>query len=311
MRLRLLSTAGLRRLVPVLALGLACSGSGSGGAPVGPDVPVGTILRNLTFCTGGGSDLALDLYFPPVRSASRPVAVFVHGGVWTSGSKEEAGERWLALLRPPLVARGFVVASIEYRLAPDHRWPAQIEDAKCAVRFLRANAATYGIRPDRIGAWGSSAGAHLALLLGVTDPGVGFEGSGGWPGVSSRVQAVVDLYGPADLTSDDWPVWQRTVFPVVFGAADPTSPVLAQASPLTHVSPDDPPHLIIHGDGDEVVAFAQSQALFDQLRQAGVEAELVVVAGGRHGLNPNTGPIDPSESEIIQRIVAFFETELR
>ena len=100
-----------------------------------------------------------------------------------------------------LTARGYVVAAIDYRLAPQYKWPAQIEDVKCAVRYLRTNAATYGIDPSRIGSWGESSGAHLASMLGVTDPSAGFEGKEGKLDQSTTVQVVVDMCGPTDFSS--------------------------------------------------------------------------------------------------------------
>ncbi len=287
-------------LTLVLFCGLACSGSG-GDPPGGTDVPRGTTLRDVVFCSPGDETLRMDLYFPNEPSA-RPALVFIHGGAWTSGTKAESDQRWLALLRQPLVSRGFIVASIEHRLSPEHKWPAHGQDAQCAVRFLRAHAGEYGIDAGRIGAWGSSSGAHLAALLGTVDDGA-FGGATEWAGFSSRVSAVVDLYGPADLTSDDWPAWQVAVFPAVFATGDLNSPVLAAASPVTHASAGDAAFLILHGTDDTIVAPAQSAALHAALQQAGVASELVEVAGGQHGL---PAPTAPTEAQIVARIVDFF-----
>lgn len=294
-----------RRILPLALLVLhACSGGGS--PPNGTDVPRGTILRDVVFCSPAATELRMDLYFPTDPSA-RPTLVFIHGGAWTSGTKEEAEQRWLDLLREPLVAEGFIVASIEHRLSPQFKWPAHGLDAQCAVRFLRAHAAEYGIDAGRIGAWGSSSGAHLAALLGTAADGA-FGADAEWSGFSSRVSAVVDLYGPADLTSDDWPAWQVAVFPAVFATGDLNSPVLAAASPTTHVSAGDAAFLVIHGDDDSIVALAQSQALHAALQAAGVSSELLVVSGGQHGL---PSPTDPSTAEIVDRIVDFFVGRLQ
>src|SRR5207253_7695708 len=135
-----------------------------------------------------------DVYLPTVRvSGPSPVVMYVHGGGWTSGDKS-----WVdgVLKESEFTGRGYLVAAVNYRLAPQYRWPAQIEDVKCAVRYLRANAATYNIDPNRIGAWGTSAGGHLVALMGLAGPDAGLEGKGGNPDQSSRVQAVVDMFGP-------------------------------------------------------------------------------------------------------------------
>ena len=294
---------GRRLLAVALLFLLACSSSGNG--PGGADVPRGTTLRNVQFCSPGGFPLRMDLYFPDEPS-TRPVLVFVHGGAWVTGTKEEANERWLGLLRAPLVARGFIVASIEHRLSPAHRWPAHVEDGACAVRYLRAHAAEYGLDSGRIGAWGSSSGGHIVALLGTAADGD--FATAEWAGFSSRVSPVVDLYGPADLTSDDWGPEDRAAFSLVFTTGDPASPILVEASPVTLVSPGDAPFLIFHGDEDTVVPVSQSVALDAALGGAGVASELVVVEGGNHGL---PAPTDPTEAQIVARIVDFFAARLQ
>jgi acetyl esterase/lipase len=191
---------------------------------------------------------------------------------------------------------------LNYRLAPEYPFPAQLEDVKCAVRSFRANAEQYGIDPDRIGVWGPSAGGHLVNMLGVTDPAAGFE-RGEYLDQSSRVQAVVDLFGPADLTID----FSRTFVNLkasVFANYD-----LAKASPITYISPDDPPFLILQGDRDRVVPLSQSQLLYEAMIAGGMQAELVVVKDGDHGFtDPNT---TPNREEITAMIVKFFEEQLK
>jgi acetyl esterase/lipase len=235
--------------------------------------------------------------------------VFVHGGGWVSGNKRDS--RWLDVIRDPLLASGFAVASIDYRLAPAHQWPAPLEDVRCAIRSLRARASEYGLDPSRVGIWGTSAGGHLAALAATVDEGQ-FEGDGEHAGHSSRVQAVVDLYGPADLTDGaGWPPGHGAVLQLVFGAHDLDDQVLVEASPTTYVSPDDPPALILHGDQDLLVPLQQSQTLFNRLAAAAVDAELVVVENAGHGLEPSGGTMRPSEAELVDQIVAFLETQLR
>jgi acetyl esterase/lipase len=259
----------------------------------------GTVLRDVTYCTTGGGAVKMDIYRPANQAPEAPAAMYVHGGGWTSGSKSEGG--WLNEVARGLLEKGFVVVSIDYRLAPGNRWPAQIEDVMCAVRYLRANATTYGIDTDRIGAWGSSAGGHLVNLLGTADRSSGFGTSGQWSGESSRVRAVVDLFGPSDFTTPDWANGAKSSTDRVFGL---TSSTLLQASPVTHITPDDPPFLIIHGDADPVVPFTQGQELARKLEAAGVPVTFVPVKGGNHGLGARNQT--PSRTQLTQMIVDFF-----
>ena len=303
--------------LPASALLLCVACSSNGGGPSGPppsDPPRATTLVDVTYCAPDETTLAMDLYFPDVDPGVRvPVALFFHGGGWLVGTEDPQGSLWFSALREPLVERGFLVASAEYRLAPRHRWPAPIEDAKCAVRFLRSRTSAYGLDPEGIVAWGSSAGAHLAALLGTTEDGE-FEGDGGHAGHSSRVGAVVDLWGPADLTDRrGWPLGTGAAFRAVFGTDDPGSPILAEASPVTHADPGDPPFLIVHGVDDDIVPVEQSIALREVLSSVGVDVELVVVDNAGHGLIHTlfAGPVTPSREEVAARILAFFEERAR
>src|SRR5207237_10124027 len=161
----------------------------------------------------------------------------------------------------------YVVASINYRLTPKYRWPAQIEDTKCAVRYLRANAARYNVNPDRIAIWGSSAGGHLAALAGLAGPSAGLEGTGGYEGVSSSVIAVIDMSGPTDFTAPPEPGIDTSPVVALLGKPlDSAGDLLSRASPVTYVTKDAPPFLIMHGDKDQVVPFSQSQILYDKLK---------------------------------------------
>lgn len=262
------------------------------------------IYKDITFCTMGGVALKLDLYFPKSMNAPAPIVVYVHGGGWTQGSKEGQVEMLYASALPEA---GFILASLEYRLAPGHKFPAMIEDVKCAIRFLRAHAVEYDIDPERIGAMGASAGGHLAGLLGVTDESAGFD-VGKYLDQSSRVQAVVDLFGPADLTIGYSSAYEGMA-QHVFGTTDPAHPIFRAASPVTYITPDDPPFLILHGDRDRTVPLTQSQEFYDKLIAGGVEAHLVIVKGGGHGLNdPDQFP---SREDLINLTTQFFEQKLR
>jgi acetyl esterase/lipase len=266
---------------------------------------LGSVESDVTYCTVDGVELKLDLYFPEQMDDRWPVAVYIHGGAWQGGDKSGgAGYREV----PDLVEHGYLVVSVNYRLAPQYRFPAMIEDVKCAIRYLRAHAAGYNLDPERIGAWGSSAGGHLVALLGVTDPGDGLEGRGGYQHQSSRVQAVVDMFGPTDmrLSTDAAATLQH-----VFGTADPSAPIFEIASPVLYASSDDPPFLILHGTEDPVVPAAHSEALFAALTDAGVEATLILVEGAGHGFARMNGPIVPSRPEITELVVDFFDSMLK
>ena len=275
----------------------------------GPDpAKLGSVERDLTYGNAAGIDLKLDIYYPKTAEGAVPTVVYVHGGAWIQGDKSTGAG---AVEIPELVSRGYLVASINYRLAPQHKFPAQIEDVKCAIRFLRANASRYGIDPERIGAWGGSAGGHLVALLGTSDASTGWEGSGGYAGESSRVKAVVDLFGPTDLTAIVPGTTNASTLENVFGTSDPRSEIAKWASPVTHISADDPPFLILHGDKDNVVPLSQSQILYDRLLAAGVPATLVVVKNGGHGFSAVGGAMSPSRSEITSIIADFFDKHLK
>ncbi len=260
------------------------------------------LMRDVVYCRAAGESLKLDIYAPTrTSSVPAPAAMFVHGGAWSTGDKvssEGAPEI------TELVNRGYMVASVDYRLAPRYIFPSQIEDVKCAVRYLRANAPALNIDPSRIGAWGASAGGHLVSLLGTTDQSANMEGDGGYSNQSSRVQAVVDLYGRADLTTI--PQTRPDLLPI-FGGADN----LARYSPVTYVSRDDPPFLIIHGDQDTTVPPQLSQEFYSRLRADGVPATLVMVKNAGHGFMPVGGSISPSRAELTHMVGDFFDRYLK
>jgi acetyl esterase/lipase len=208
-----------------------------------------------------------------------------------------------------LLKRGYLVASVDYRLAPQYKFPAQIEDVKCAVRYLRAQAALYGIDAGRIGATGGSAGGHLVSLLGLSRDDV-FNSSGGNPNQSARVKAVADFYGPADISVVPGGVDQGLLLQV-FGASSRSDPVVKAASPVTHASAGDPPFLIVHGEKDNLVPIGQSELLLAALKGAGVTAELIRVKNAGHGLVPMGGPVTPPRIEIVSTTADFFDHYLK
>lgn len=264
---------------------------------------------DLTYCTSPeGVALKMDLY-PPTGSPQdgpTPAVVYVHGGGWMQGDKNEGSG---AGIYPLLQRSGFLVAAINYRLAPQYKFPAQIIDVKCAVRYLRANAAAYNIDPQRIGAVGGSAGGHLVALLGVTTAEAGWD-TGEYADQSSRVQAVVDMFGPTDLTQLPLTA-NRGLGKEVFGLTGRNDPLLLAYSPVTYITPDDPPFLILHGDQDELVPLQQSQILYERLQAAGVPAELVVVKNAMHAFRPAGGEeIQPSGMQLFQTMIRFLNRYL-
>lgn len=285
----------------------ATDGDASGQALITVSLGEGT-LTGVTYCTIGAVADLMDVYVPAAsKPRPLPVAIHVHGGGWTSGSRS-TGDRFEEL-KTELLGRGYLVASLDYRLAPAHKYPSQIEDVKCAVRHLRARAVRYGLDPDRIGAWGGSAGGQLVSLLGTTDASDGFDGAGGFQGQSSRIQAVVAISAITDFTHPDelhddyhrefltWP--------------DPTSPEMIEASPVTHISGDDAPFFLVVGSDDPLVDNAQSARMDQRLRSAGVESSLLTVLHADHDLLPTDAPIDPSWPQIMERMVDFLDRKLR
>jgi acetyl esterase/lipase len=242
------------------------------------------------------------------------VAMYVHGGGILGDRKVYGLGASLAnpdgalfnSLQQQLNARGFVVASIDYRLPPGTPWPAQLEDAKCAVRFLRAHAADLGIDPNRIGVWGSSGGGLLASLLGLATPQAGFD-RGQYLEQSSAVQAVVDMFGGVDLNDfDDAPAFGQFVLQNAFGSS---SEVRRSASPITYVAAGAPPFLILQGSADPMVRPRQSVKLAERLHSAGVPASLIEVQGTGHTLA--TPGERPAPAELTARVIDFLIATLR
>jgi acetyl esterase/lipase len=272
--------------VPLSAL-MLCALTPLAAAQPGPSVPLpqGTkVLKDLAYVPGGHERQKLDLYLPPAGTRW-PLVVAIHGGAFRMGSKE--GEPAGAF-----VARGFAVAAINYRLSQHAVFPAQIEDGKAAVRWLRGHALEHGYDPDRIASYGASAGGHLAAMLGTAGGLKAFD-VGGNLGVSSRVEAVVDFFGPTDFLQMD----AHRLSPQAMVHDTPDSPEsqlvggpirdnpekVARANPITYVSKDDPPFLVVHGDADLLVPHHQSELLEAALRKAGVRVRLVTIPGGPHG----------------------------
>jgi acetyl esterase/lipase len=216
------------------------------------------------------------------------------------GDKSEA-----AAFARGMTAQGYLVVSINYRLYPAGRYPAMIEDVKCAIRSLRANASDYNLDPNRIGAIGVSAGGHLVALLGTSEASAGWD-VGEHTDQSSRVQAVVAMAPVTDMTRSFPNADIELMRQVGFGEDN-----ILQASPITHVTGDDPPFLLIHGDRDELVPVEQSQRMYDRLVEANVPVQLVIVRNGRHSMTASDGSATPTLAEIDQIIQEFLAQHLK
>ncbi len=263
------------------------------------------VIRNLVYRKIGDQELLADLYLPKKVSGKPPIILCIHGGGWSRGNKRQCPA--LTMLKS-----GYAVASIQYRLTNQAAFPAQIEDCKAAVRWLRANADKYHFDADRIGVWGHSSGAHLSALLGTSGDVPALEGKGDNTQYSSRVQAVCEISGPADLvrmyqdvsqsSSEMGPEAKAAIEALIGGPFDAKKDVAIAASPITYVSKDDPPFLIIHGDEDATVPVSQSELFAKALKEAGVPTTLNVVVGRGHGTG---GP------RFEPMIKAFFDKNLR
>jgi acetyl esterase/lipase len=262
-----------------------------------------TIYHDLTYVTHGHARQKLDLYVPQAEGLL-PLIIWVYGGAFRAGSKVD-------FVPLAYLTFGYAVASVNYRLSQHALFPAQIEDVKAAVRWLRVNSESYNLDSKRFGAWGASAGGHLVAMLGTTgdvhdfDVGENLE-------VSSEVQAVVDYFGPTDFLQMDS---HRLPEGMVHDTADSPESLLvggpiqenkdfvARANPVTYVSTGDTPFLIVHGDRDPLVPYHQSILLKEALKKAGVPVRFYTVKGEGHGNFE-----DPKVAELT---MAFLERHLK
>jgi acetyl esterase/lipase len=259
----------------------------------------GETLTDVTYCTVDNLSQKMDVYFPE-SGGPWPALVYVHGGAWIRGDKSEA-----AGFARGMIAQGYLVVSLNYRLYPAAKFPDMIEDVKCAIRSLRAHASEYNLDPNRIAAIGASSGGHLVSLLGTSDESAGWD-LGEHLDQSSRVQAVVAMAPPTDLTREFPNADMELMRHVGTGQVN-----FAEASPITYVTVDDPPFLLIHGTRDAVVPYEQSQLMYDRLVQTNVPAQLVTVQNGDHSLIASDGSATPTLGEINQIILDFLAKYLK
>jgi acetyl esterase/lipase len=292
----------------LLTLGLLAHGEDA--RPNSPDIRTPAAVaggirevRDVPYVTAGHERQRLDIFLPPKSTTLRPVVVWIHGGAWQSGSKANCPAK-------PLVGKGYVVVSLGYRLSQSAIFPAQIEDCKAAIRWLRAHAGEYGIDPNHIGVWGASAGGQLAALLGTTGENHDFD-VGENLNQSSAVQCVIDWFGPTDflhygavdrkLEEDPNGVYAK----FIGGIPSEKPEQVKRSSPITYVQPGVAPFLIMQGDQDTVVPAQQSEVLHAALRKAGVESTLKIFPGAGHG-----GP-DFSTPASVQQMSDFLDRHLQ
>ena len=275
-------------------------------------MPRAKSFKDINYVTSGHPRQKLDLFIPTLKSGKPfPLIIYIHGGAWKSGDKRAAPVE-------EFLRSGFAVASVNYRLSQHAKFPAQLEDCRNAVKWLRDQARKYHIDPNQFGAFGSSAGGHLVCLLGThtetkTEPGPQQLGRPTKPTVAnSRVQAVCSWFGPTEFLTMNQQSGADSVIDhdapnspesLLIGGALQDNQTLAKiASPLSYVSQDDPPFLIMHGDRDRLVPVEQSRQLHSQLVNAGVDCKLIVVQGAGHGLN---------REEHLPTVIRFFQERLQ
>ena len=280
---------------PVLVLLLFCAPSF---AAEPSDV---RLEKDIEYSHPDGQHLQLDLARPKT-SGKAPAILCIHGGGFRAGTRQGYDSLCLKLAQ-----RGFVAATVTYRLAPAYPFPAAVYDVKAAVRWMRAHSAEYNVDPSRIGVTGDSAGGHLAQFLGVTSGVSEFEGDGGCAGQSSAVQCVVNRYGPSDFTkSYGKSVDAAEVLPLFLGGNLETAlPRHIRASPLNWVTPNAAPTLLLHGTEDKYVAYEQAVWMRDRLAACGVEVKLITFEGAGHGFKGE----DAVKAE--EALISFFENHLK
>jgi acetyl esterase/lipase len=310
----LLHAAGLARRLPA-AVAAAFGAAPPRTPPNAPARPAPLVARDLlfgvrspgvrrsrmTYVTRDKHPLDLDLYSPATPAAPAPCIVVIHGGSWANGDSAQ-----LPGLNSYLAARGYVVAAINYRLAPDHRFPAARDDLLAAIEYLKIHALELGIDPRRFVLLGRSAGAQLALLVAYTAD-------------DTAIRGVVDFYGPADLVYGYEHPARKTVIDSVgvigrfLGGSPASMPdAYATASPINHAGPHSPPTLLIHGGRDTLVAPVQSEMLAKRLAQAGAQLMLLRLPWAEHGCDVNfSGPSGQISTYAIERFVAAVTDERR
>lgn len=277
----------------------------SGAVTAQPKAPADVVFEEgVVYGKAGDFELKLNLARPvkhDAESKAAPAVVVIHGGGWAAGKRED-----LNAMAWTLAQRGYVAVTISYRFAPKFVFPAQVEDAKCAVRYLRANAKKLNINPQRIGAVGVSAGAHLSMMLATMDSGDGMEGEGGHADQASKVQAAVSFVGPTDFTVGDFPqVTQNIIKNWLGGDLKEKAAAAKQASPITYLNKGDGPMLLFHGTADPLVPNTQAYRMSEAMTKAGVKGRIELILGGGHGWGGK------DMERTIEETLKFFDEQLK
>ena len=271
------------------------------GSAQGADEPRETTAFDLVYSRVDGTELKLDLARPAEGRGPFPAIIVIHGGAWRGGSKDSNRGLLLQLAR-----QGYVAISPQYRFCPEVPFPAQVVDCKAAVRWLRSHADDYQVAPDHIGAMGFSAGGHLALMLGLTGPDDGLEGPVAAVAPSSKVQAVVNFFGPTDLAAADIPeASQPLVRDFLGGRPEEAAETARRASPVTFVTADDPPVLTFQGTKDPLVPYSQALTLAEALSREGVPGRVELLIGAGHGF------AEDDNQRTLAEALAFFNRHLK
>jgi acetyl esterase/lipase len=289
----------------IVALAAYCMAAPS--SATAQQVPSSTIEKDIVYSKVDGRELHLDLVRPTSSTKPVPFIIWLHGGGWRQGDHkgDQAAMHDLAQL-------GYASAAVEYRLAPSHKFPAQLDDARQALAFLRTNAGKYNLDPDRIAVGGGSAGGHLSLMLGLAKP----------PGEKSLngLRAVIDISGPTDFQT--WKIDKEAddllkksvgvdlneLIADFIGTSDRQDRRMKEVSPLTYVSKDNPAVLILHGTADAWVPFQQAQVLENALKQVGVKVKLVPFEGASHFANWWS---PEQKAKFRREMVQFLDQELK
>lgn len=281
--------------------------------------PIEEITRVAYSRSVTGDPLHLNILRPAEPAERpRPVMVWIHGGGWGWRGIDDTYLQG-AYVNYPFALEGYFTVAVEYTLSARAPFPAQIHDCKAAIRWLRAHSEEYNIDRDRIAVWGRSAGGHLCALLGTSGEAAELEGNGGWSGFSSQVNAVIDYFGPTDLTAlagthnGEKEAHVRNLLRLLLGGSIEERLALARtADPMHYIAEGSPPFLIIHGDSDLPVPFSQSEALHKALASRNAPSILVRVSNAGHGLLPDKpdASIDPTLPELHEQIRRFLTNHL-
>jgi acetyl esterase/lipase len=266
-----------------------------------PTRPAGvTFVPDIVYATVDAEPLMLDLSAPANVAAPLPCIVVIHGGGWSAGNRAQHDDATFLFAK-----QNYVAVTLEYRMAPAHRFPAAVQDVKAAVRYLRANAEKLHIDPKHIGAVGFSAGAHLAMMLGTMEKADGLDDVGDFQNESSKVQAVVSFFGPADLTAEYPDASKAIVKDFIGGTLKEMPDAYRKASPITYVSSTTAPMLLFQGTADILVPYNQAELMATAMQNAHVPGRVELLIGANHGWG------GPEFARTAKETVEFFDQYLK